>query len=71
MDGPFCVDCRNYRSFTMTGTGACRRPIGLSVVTGKMLHGFESCRWERSRSTRGLEGRCGPEGRFFEAKDKT
>jgi hypothetical protein len=64
MDGPFCVDCRHYH-VAATREPYCRRPLRRNPVTGKMELAMEKCRSERDR-----RGRCGPEGRFFEPKNK-
>ena len=79
MDGPFCVDCRHYEyspSMHDSGRHNCRRKSWTStdLVTGKTKTGQSAydCALQRIGGDRlfFLDEPCGPEGRFFEAKDK-
>lgn len=80
---PICIHCAHYVTSGASGylvTAQCRRPIAhseeVNLVTGALkeptcLHDFAARQrsplsfWEKLRGV----VRCGPEGRFFVAKD--
>ena len=63
----FCVDCKHHDK-TAVGVHICvRRSRGVSLVTGKTIRMELNCEEQRSKSVADF---CGPEGRYFEQKDK-
>ena len=70
----FCVDCRHYIEIQVSGCiidRLCDRAVkkDIDLVTGED-HGLigSSCFTEREPNGCFQPDRCGPEGRFYEAK---
>lgn len=60
-----CIHCRHFRlQKNQRGDDAicARAPVGINMVTGEKIHQW--CEHERLDDSR----RCGPSGRYFEAK---
>lgn len=73
-DVPFCVNCKHSKTYSSSGAedmDCMRRPAGISPVSGQPLPALSHDCWEERAATPtdSLDQRCGPEGRFFEAKD--
>lgn len=79
-----CNQCKHYRSIWLTKDGppfiadrdVCTRPtigVVLSVVTGKHERRTEEAEWEWNHciTERNDAFACGPEARYFEAKENT
>lgn len=64
-----CVDCRYHQLSLVQGQHLCRATTParqlIDPVTGNVIgHNFEQCHLMRSGT-----GKCGPNGKFWEARD--
>ncbi len=66
-DEKYCINCRHYNH--MPSKHYCVRPTGgRSLVTGDLTRLWGDCMREREPiDPISDDGRCGPEGRYWEA----
>ena len=72
MSAPLCTDCRHFNITAPTDgmRPICMRPIDwrpVMAVAIMPINQRPSCFEERTKQ--GVVKRCGPDGRFFEAKE--
>ena len=61
-DVRLCVDCLHSKPDQHTGTYYCHRPLGVSLVTGKIKMCKEMCEVERMMDYKQY---CTPRGEFY------